>query len=112
VQDRSITREEWGDWTSDDEAHRRAGGRRRYNAWRQFLALYRRVRLMEIVARNRMDLWHRNGNQQALARALGVSPSTISRDVRAILEETRPGRPCPLCHCQVRHFWHWPGERG
>ena len=102
VGDRVYT--EWSDWTSDDEAYRRAGGRRAYNAWRQSMALYRRMRLMEIAARNQLNLWSRNGAQKALARALGVSPSTVSRDIKAILAEYRPGKPCPLCRCEVRHI--------
>src|SRR5215211_6959729 len=105
VHDRSIAREEWSALTSDDEAHRRAGGRRGYNMWRQSMALYRRMKLMQIVAGNGISLWKRNGAQKMLARALGVSPSTISRDVAAILSEYRPGKPCPLCRCQVRHIW-------
>jgi hypothetical protein len=96
---------DWSEWTSDAEAHRRAGGRRAYNNWRQSMALYRRMRLMEIVARNHLNLWSRNGAQKMLAGALGVSKSTVSRDIKAILSEYRPGKPCPLCRCEVRHIW-------
>jgi hypothetical protein len=100
---------DWSARTTTDEAYRRAGGRRSYNARRQIMALYRQMRLMEIVARNRLDLWTRNGTQQALAHTLGVSKSTISRDIKAILSEYRPGKPCPLCRCTVRHIFR--GDR-
>jgi hypothetical protein len=96
---------EWSEWTSDKEAYRRAGGRRAHNAWRQSMALYRQMRLMEIIARNRVDLWSRNGAQKRLARALGVSKSTISRDIKAIFSEYQLGKPCSLCRCEVRHIW-------
>lgn len=97
--------DDWSAWTSDAEAHRRAGGRRGFNRWRQTMALYRQMRLMEIVARNQMDLWKRTGAQKMLARTLGVSKSTVSRDIKAILSEYKPGKPCPLCRCEVRHIW-------
>ena len=97
--------EDWSAWTSEEDGYRRAGGRRAYNAWRQSMALYRQMRLMEIVARNQLDLWKRNGTQKRLAHALGVSKSTISRDIKSILAEYKPGKPCPLCWCEVRHIW-------
>src|SRR3712207_243308 len=94
---------EWSEWTSDQEAYRRAGGRRAYNARRQSMALYTQMWLMEIVARNRIDVWKRKGAQKSLARALVVSKSTIGRDIKTILSEYQLGKPCPLCRCTVRH---------
>jgi hypothetical protein len=64
---------------------RRAGGRRRYNAGRRFL---RNLRRAQIVSRLAGTSWlyarPPHGLQAALARVLGVSPATISRDLRAL----------------------------
>ena len=101
------TDREWEDWSepvSDREAAARAGGRRHYNAWRQNMALYRQMRLVEIAGASGLGLWRR-GAQTVLAHQLGVSRSTICRDIAAILKEYRWGRPCPVCGCEARHRW-------
>lgn len=101
----------WGAPVSDAEAHARAGGRRHYNAWRRDLALYRRMRLMQIAGASGLNLW-RHGAQAILARRLNVSRSTISRDIAALLREYQVGKPCPLCDCTARHRWRrldYPG---
>ncbi len=87
------------------EAYCRAGGRRAYNARRQFFALYRHMHLMKIFAGNQMNLWKHNGAQKVLARALGVSKSTVRRDIKMTLSEYRLGKPCPLCRRELRHLW-------
>ncbi len=60
---------------------RRASGRRRYNAARKRLRDLRRVR---IICDLPFDKRGRRGVQAQLARELGVSPATISRDFKAI----------------------------
>jgi hypothetical protein len=82
----------WTAETTPEAAARRAGGRRHYNAWRQHLAFYRRVKLSRLLfAKGKL---FERGNQARLARELGVSRATICRDVRAILAW---GHPCPCC---------------
>jgi DNA-binding NarL/FixJ family response regulator len=66
---------------SFDQICRRASGRRRYNFQRQLDAMDRRKE----VARLLMLYGHRlRGVQFRIARELGVSESTISRDVQHI----------------------------
>ena len=67
----------WTDPTSNSEAARRAGGRRRYNAMRQTRAL---ARLEQVL-----NLKRAGWSQRQIARALGVHPSTICRDLRHFL---------------------------
>ncbi len=83
----------WSELTDPEIVARRAGGRRRYNAVRQFQRDLRRRALLERCP-SLLALISRTGAQQRLAAELGVSPSTLSRDVRAILAAYRP---CPLC---------------
>ena len=81
----------WSLPTSPDEAARRAGGRRHYNRWRQTLALIRQTKVSRLL--RRYPLFKR-GTVRAIARELGVNPSTICRDIKALL---RLGPPCPHC---------------
>jgi len=68
----------------------RAGGRRRYNALRRDQKLIRRREVEHLLM-----TWGWNyGTQSRIARHLGVSPATVSRDVKAILPLFRP---CPTC---------------
>jgi DNA invertase Pin-like site-specific DNA recombinase len=83
-------------WTGDhgrpltqDEVHRRASGRRGYNARRAFAAAYRRHRLAQLLA---AGIW----GQGELARRLRVDRSTITRDLQKLKAE-RPA--CALCGC-------------
>lgn len=70
--------------------HRRAGGRRRYNADRQLAAEARRLQVLRLLRQ-----WGlRRGIQARIANALDVSPATISRDVAQLLPLHRP---CPCC---------------
>jgi transposase len=64
------------------EAIKRAAGRRRYNAVRQFRAAYRRRKVAELL----MGTGLKHGCQAEVARQLGVSEATISRDVRRLRE--------------------------
>ncbi len=83
-----------------EQACRRAGGRRRYNSWRQFMATYRRyevARLLLAGTGTRHGQGLLSGQQAAIARQLGVSPSTISRDVAALQRQRLDGGLCPVC---------------
>lgn len=81
-----------------EQACRRAGGRRGYNAQRQFQAAYRRSQLVRFMGpqTGKGPLGH-YGWQAAAARALGVSRSTICRDAAALDALWREGQRCPLC---------------
>lgn len=70
---------EVGNWivTSQEEANRRAAGRRRFNLARQMEAFKRRQKLATVCKGGRLP----RGAQAQLARALGVSEATISRDL-------------------------------
>ncbi|QDU25896.1 hypothetical protein ETAA8_09680 [Anatilimnocola aggregata] len=74
---------EWTDSISNDEARRRAGGRRRYNALRQFQADHRQM----LVAKMIQASGFRRGVQSEIARKLGVDRATISRDVKELRTE-------------------------
>jgi hypothetical protein len=86
---------------------RRAGGRRRYNAGRKFLRNVRRAQVfLRLLS---AGLWDDPpqplpcGFQAALAQMLGVSPATISRDVRALRS---PGYRMPKLGTTPRHLAH------
>jgi hypothetical protein len=70
------------------------GGRRRYNSVRRARAWHRRL---EVVALARELHWPEFGVQAEIARRLGVSEATVSRDVAAVLVPTR----CPTCECEL-----------
>lgn len=79
---------DWKRHTDLADVCRRASGRRHYNAVRQFQAKKRQ----RDVAR----LLNAGHSQSAIARALGVHRSTISRDIAALREQALAGK-CPLC---------------
>lgn len=64
-----------------DSICRRAGGRRRYNAQRQHQAALRRLRVGALM--NQLG-WFTHGVPAEVARQLGVSRSTVCRDLKAI----------------------------
>ena len=70
-----ISRQAWTQPTSDAAAWARAGGRRHYNSLRQLHAELRRAQ----VARLLLDGGLHRGTQAQIARQLGVSEATISR---------------------------------
>jgi transposase len=76
-------------WLTQDALERRASARRHYNAWRQFLALYRRCEVVKLLGQGY--------KQSYIAARLGVSPSTISRDIHALMQDGRDGAWCPTC---------------
>jgi len=65
---------------SPEVAYCRAGGRRRYNAQRRAQKQWRRAQIISMTCGIR-NCW---GLQKILAEKLGVSKSTISRDMWAI----------------------------
>jgi hypothetical protein len=91
MQDRS----RWSEPTSDDEAHARAAGRRRHNALRRFRAQLRRVQVLNLAGE--LGGFH-HGVQAEIARALGVSKATISRDLQRLCGPG-PRARCPCCGC-------------
>ena len=101
---------EWSARVSDDVAFRRAGGRLHYNSIRQETAYSRQTEIINawdwstLMGFGGGDLtaW---GGQARLARKLGVSPATISRDLKKIRGEYERSR-CPTCDGSVR-LEHW-----
>jgi hypothetical protein len=80
------TSDAWGAPTSWEVVCRRSAGRRRYNAGRKFLRNLRRAKIFWRLAGTGalQDARRFRGVQALLARELGVSPATISRDLRAL----------------------------
>ncbi|HMA37105.1 MAG TPA: hypothetical protein VKY74_21800 [Chloroflexia bacterium] len=64
--------------------------RDQYQILRQFTVNYRRARVAHLVRHYGLG----RGQQARMARALGVSPTTISRDVATLLALVAP---CPYC---------------
>jgi hypothetical protein len=85
-----VSNNAWSQWTDAETARRRAGGRRHYNAVRRFRAMFRRLE----VARLLSSVIPKRGEQTRIARALGVSRATISRDIAFLRDESLP---CPSC---------------
>jgi hypothetical protein len=77
----------WTTPTANNEVARRAGGRRRYNAQRQCAAMLRQLELLEHF--EYVAFFLKRGTKAKAARLLGVSPATITRDVRALQAEMR-----------------------
>jgi hypothetical protein len=91
-----VRKVDWGAETAWDRVCRRASGRRGYNRWRAFVALHRRVQLLELLQEHDWPLRH--GAQAALARALNVSEATISRDLTTLFKTFAT---CPTCGTTV-----------
>ena len=68
----------WAQPVPTNEAHRRAGGRRRYNAERQAQAAARQARVLDLLEHYGM----RRGVFARIARQLGVHRSTVLRDAK------------------------------
>ena len=77
---RPISVQVWRDEATWDEVCRLLGGRRKYNAHRAFMARLRRQSVARLIA----VLGYRHGSQRRVASLLGVSESTISRDLAAL----------------------------
>jgi DNA-binding CsgD family transcriptional regulator len=79
-----MTPRAWQRPVSNDEAYRRASGRRRINWARQLRAELRQRQVVQLL---------RQGHTQAeMAKALHVSAATISRDMAALLSRGFPTR--------------------
>jgi DNA-binding NarL/FixJ family response regulator len=91
------------DW---DTVCRRARGRSRINAWRRHLATLRRREVLNLLQR----FGWKYGVQALIAAHLGVSESTVSRDIKAIFPLMRT---CPHGHQLMPRAWwaHDPAER-
>jgi hypothetical protein len=77
-------------WTQNapfDKACRRAGGRRHYNAWRHIHAELRRAQVAELLGVYGLS----HGAQARIAECLGVTRSTVCRDVHALFAGTSRG---------------------
>jgi len=72
---------EWSRPVSEDEAHRRASGRRRYNSDRRVRAEWRQ----SVVYKIGLDSLFERGWKARAARQLGVHRSTICRDYKTAL---------------------------
>lgn len=83
----------WSEWVPTDEAHRRASGRRAVNRKRQDHAQARREEVRQLLHR-----WGASAQARVkIALVLGVSLSTINRDMHAL--QAREALPllCPTC---------------
>ncbi len=80
----------WKDYIPWDTVCRRASGRRGYNAHRKFAAAWRRTRVSDLLVKWGLEY----GIQARIAKELGVSEATISRDIAALMYDSRP---CPCC---------------
>lgn len=85
IGENGMNRRDWGALTDAGTAKRRAGGRRRYNAMRRRRVEARRRAIADMLAGRGLAAAVTRGLGKALAGQFGVSPSTISRDLRLIL---------------------------
>jgi hypothetical protein len=82
----------------------RAGGRRRYNARRTFLANERRRQVLELlVARGGLA----RGAQAEIARRLQVHRSVISKDLKRLMPLATPCAGCGVL--RPREWWREEG---
>src|SRR5262249_44872221 len=82
---------DWKAPTTWDAVCRRAGGRRHYNRWRRHIRDLGRLEVLRLLDRYSVTA---RGNVGAIARELGGSPSTVCRDIKALVREHRD---CPHC---------------
>jgi len=73
----------WNEPATPEIAARRAGGRRRYNRWRQLQSTLRLIRIVEFMYRNGWTgrEW---GIRAKIAREIGLLRSTIARDMQHV----------------------------
>jgi hypothetical protein len=108
-----MNRQGWRAPTDFAAVCKRATGRRVFNARRKYRAWQRRQQVRDLLTSALSNLpvenrpvdvlphgrppsqkWPARGLVVAIARQLGVSASTIARDVRVLQSEEQP---CPLC---------------
>src|SRR5437762_8812581 len=75
-----MNRADWRKPISDEAARRRAGGRARYNMQREIVAMRRREGLLKMLG----GYAPTRGELASVARRLGVSKATASRDVASL----------------------------
>jgi len=92
-----MDRTAWAQPVSNEEAFRRAGGRRRYNAQRREAALVRRQRLLQALLAERRSLYDR-GTARWWSACAGISVSTARRDLRWVEEQLIAAAP-DICLC-------------
>jgi hypothetical protein len=80
----------WGARTTWDEVCRRNAGRKKYHAIRRFKRRLRQRQVLDLVSK--YGLGH--GTQSRISRDLGVSPATVCRDIKTLLESCTA---CPRC---------------
>jgi hypothetical protein len=97
------TNRSWSKPVSDSEAARRAAGRRHYNSVRQDRADFRRKEIIKEWTNGEVsgvfDLAEWGGHKR-LAEKLGVSQSTLTRDLAAIRHDLG-WEMCPTCTGRV-----------
>ena len=104
-----MNRYEWGSWTAKATAHKRAGGRRRYNAERQRRAWERRAAIDEWLCEHPWAAFFPRGLPALLAPAFGVHPSTIWRDLQCILYPPREHDFYHNGELMFTIYRHYPG---
>jgi len=88
----------WGDSAA---VWRFVGKRRGYNSWRRTLAVMRQLRVCHLY-------WRQQMRQAEIARALGVSPGTICRDLAVIARALQePGVPLAIALSRVPPRRRW-----
>jgi hypothetical protein len=92
-------RNNWSAPTDPETVARRAAGRRHFNAVRRFQRAYRRMQVARLLLKYGQDGLRAHGLRARIARELGVSRGTITRDVQALIERSR--LRCPLCSSEV-----------
>jgi hypothetical protein len=89
----------WSEPTTWEEVKKRAAGRYKYNALRRLKAQLRRRQILKLLG----ELGWTYGVQATMARRLGVSEATISRDMAQLLPLVAP---CPTCgQFTLREWW-------
>src|SRR5262245_43233163 len=86
-----MSNKSWSAPTTFDEVCRRAAGRSHYHSMRRIQRHFRRMAVVELIAKYGLFDW---GVQARVAPELGVSRSTICRDVAALMYTHAP---CPTC---------------
>ena len=95
---RKVAKVAWTKWTDWDTVCKRAAGRAHYNSIRTYRAELRRGEVLQLL----QEWGWGHGTQARIARCLGVSAATVSRDVARILPLYTECR-----HCGWLRPRHW-----
>jgi hypothetical protein len=120
---KQATNATWSAPAPADTVYHRAGGRRRYNAQRGLAAMVRRIKVAQLVLQEKAAVvvpkvkpdyaasMHRalvaignRGMQARIARELGVSASTVCRDLKRLKRELGIWPATPDAMSQVREM--------